>query len=117
MGEVNLSVRSSQPSKFTINIRIPAWTGLEPISGDLYSYTDKTSDKVNISVNGKPIDYTINKGYAIISRQWISGDKININLPLRVRSIIARNEVGEDQKKTGNFCRANSLLFGRSGQW
>ena len=48
---------------------------------------------IPITVNGKAINYTIDKGYAVIDRQWQAGDVVECDFPMDVRRVVSRPEV------------------------
>jgi len=96
-GQVNVVVNPSKRIKSGLHIRIPGWAGDETSTGNLYSFLSPAKETVNILVNGKPATYTMDKGYAIIDREWKKGDVIQVNLPMEVRKVASRNEVTENQ--------------------
>ncbi len=64
-----LDVHTSAPRTFTINLRIPAWT-----------------QGARVAVNGKRVEQSIESGaFAAIHREWRSGDRIELELPLPLR--------------------------------
>lgn len=94
--EITLSPDKKKP--FTLHIRIPGWAINQPIAGDLYQ-DEAPSSPVSILLNGKPLVYTIEKGYAVINRTWNKGDKITLDLPMNVRKIIAKDSVKADKSR------------------
>jgi DUF1680 family protein len=49
------------------------YTGMgigQAIPSDLYSYASKVNDKIMITVNGTPLEYNVEKGYAVLNRTW-----------------------------------------------
>jgi DUF1680 family protein len=67
--EVTLEVKTSKRSEFAVHLRIPAW-----------------ADGAAIAVNGKRVRDGVNPGtFATIRRRWKSGDRIELELPLRNR--------------------------------
>jgi len=96
-GRVKVAVDPARAQKFTIYVRIPGWTQGQVMPGDLYHYLDRNEEKVKLAVNGKPMDLVIDKGYAAIRRKWSGGDTIEMELPLPVRKVAAREEVKEDR--------------------
>lgn len=56
---------------FNVNIRVPGWVGA--------GWT--------LTVNGAPVDQTVVKGYATISREWNAGDQIELRLPMPVERV------------------------------
>lgn len=84
---------------FTMKIRIPGWAANEAIASDLYSFQSNSSAKPEILLNGKPIDFTVDKGYAVISRPWKKKDVIEVKLTMEVRRVIANKILKEDAGK------------------
>jgi len=66
---VQFDLNTSQPREFTVNLRIPAW-----------------AEGASISINGRREKMTATPGsFAAIHRQWSSGDRIELDLPLTTR--------------------------------
>ena len=82
-----------------LKIRIPGWAQNEAIPSDLYSYEKKSAQEVEIKVNGIPVNYQMEKGYAVISRKWKKNDKVEVNLPMDVRRVVANTNVPDDNGK------------------
>ncbi len=96
-GDVRITVKpSAEKSRFTMGVRIPAWTGGQPIDGDLYGYVTPAKGRLVIRVNDKKVKAPIVNGFALIERDWRSGDIVDISLPMEPRFIKARNEVTAD---------------------
>jgi hypothetical protein len=66
---------------------------------DLYSYEHTLAQSTEIKVNGMPVDYKIENGYAVISRKWKKNDKVEVNLPMEVRRVVANSKIGDDNGK------------------
>ena len=96
-GDVKVTVNpSADDSRFTLGVRIPAWTGAAPIDGDLYRYVTPARGRFGIRVNGKKVKAPISGGFAHIDREWDKGDVVEISLPMEPRFIEARKEVVAD---------------------
>ncbi|MBO9617070.1 MAG: glycoside hydrolase family 127 protein [Dyadobacter sp.] len=95
-GQVKIRVSPAQKVKYALNIRIPGWATETAVPGGLYNFAAAGSSKVEIWLNGKPVNYQTDKGYAVIDRTWQNGDEIELKLPMEVRQIRARNEVKAD---------------------
>lgn len=93
----NISPKSA--TQMNLRIRIPGWSQNEAIPSDLYSYEQSSAQKIEIKVNGSPVDYQVEKGYAVISRKWNKGDKIEMNLPMNVQRVIANDNLKDDHGK------------------
>jgi DUF1680 family protein len=96
-GKVEISVNPESRGKFDLKIRVPGWAQNEAMPGGLYKFTDQNKEPVTVSVNGQKFDCKVLvDGYAVISRRWKQGDKIEVNFPMPVRKVIADERVKED---------------------
>ena len=98
-GKVQITVNPESPGKFNMKIRIPGWTQNEALPGGLYKFTDHNSEQVILSVNGTECQRNLIDGYAVISRKWKSGDRVEINFPMPVRKVMADERVKDDRGK------------------
>jgi DUF1680 family protein len=97
---VTIDVAPREPVEFALRLRIPSWTGARPIPSQLYRFADAAATGVASSVNGEPTEWTSEEGYALIRRQWQSGDRVELMFQLPVRRVLAREEV---QANRGRF--------------
>jgi DUF1680 family protein len=98
-GKVEISVDPDLSRKFSVKIRIPGWSRNEALPGSLYRFGDKNSENNTLSINGKPMPAKIENGYAVIKRKWNKGDKILLDLPMPVRTVIADERINDDVDK------------------
>ena len=96
-GKIDIAVDPEKSTSFALHIRIPGWTGNVPVPGTLYSFKDTASMPVAITLNGKVLEYTVAKGYAVLSRKWKKGDKLSIVLPMETKKIFANEKVKDDR--------------------
>ena len=96
-GAVKIAVAPEQDMPLTINVRIPGWALNQPVASDLYRFADRAPGPVSLKVNGKPVAFQINKGYAVVARTWKPGDSIELNLPMPVRRVVANDAVAADR--------------------
>lgn len=88
----------NEDQSFTLNLRIPTWTGKQFVPGELYHYIDNQSSKWNIKINGKEVSSKLVKGFAKISRKWKKGDIVELTLPMplhyskAIDNVVANNE-------------------------
>jgi uncharacterized protein len=92
-GNLIFKVDPKFSASFKLLIRIPGWARDEVMASDLYSFTERKSERIPVTVNGKDIDYKIEKGYAVVSRTWHKGDVVNVKIPMDVRKIISNEKV------------------------
>jgi hypothetical protein len=98
-GKVEINLDPEKKGKFDLKIRIPGWALNEAMPGGLYKFTDQNSESVRLSVNGTPVSLDIKEGYALISRKWKKGDKVEIDFPMPVRTVVADERVKDDNGK------------------
>jgi len=84
---------------FVFKVRIPGWAQNEAMPSDLYSFTQQSATKVQVLVNGAPVDFKMDKGYAVIEQIWKKGDKVQVQLPMEVRKIHAIDQLTENRGK------------------
>jgi hypothetical protein len=98
-GKVDIMVNPEKSGEFILKIRIPGWAQNEALPGGLYKFTDQNAEKVKLMINGKESEIKIIDGYAVLSRKWKSGDKVEIDFPMPVRKVVADERVNEDRDK------------------
>jgi DUF1680 family protein len=87
-GKVSITVNPETAKRFSICVRVPNRT-----TSELYTPTPQVSGLESLSVNGSPIKPKIDKGYAVITRDWKAGDKIVLTLPMKVQRIKASDKI------------------------
>jgi uncharacterized protein len=95
-GDLQFEISGQSDAKFSLMIRIPGWALNQPIPSDLYAFKNENTNKVLILVNGKPLDYQMENGYAILRRNWKGETKVEVRLPMEVRRITANRKLKED---------------------
>ena len=80
-GTVAIAVDVDAPTAFTLHLRIPGWCR-----------------KAALSVNGEAVDLAsvTRQGYAAITREWVSGDQLRLDLDMTVEQVRAHPEVRPD---------------------
>lgn len=78
---VNVDPTTTIGGAFSVKLRIPGW---------------ETSGNYTVQVNGQDVDKTLDKGYVTINREWKSGDKITLNLPMDIQRVKADPRVAAD---------------------
>ena len=98
-GLLNFNIDPGSPSKFNLLVRIPGWSRGEAIPSNLYTYKNTKASKIEIKVNGKPVEYHIENGYAVMKKEWKKGDIVQMNLPMTVKQVIANPALTDDVHK------------------
>jgi len=98
-GALAFTVNPAAAMDMDLNIRIPGWVQNQAIPSDLYAYEQPSSQKIVITVNGKPVDYQMKNGYAVISKKWKKNDQVQLTLPMNVQRVVANVAIPDDNGK------------------
>jgi DUF1680 family protein len=96
-GDLRIAVDPEMPLTFTLKIRIPGWALGQCVPSDLYRYEDPTAERVILKVNGQAVPLSLEKGYASVMRNWQTGDLVQLELPMRVRRVLANERIAADR--------------------
>lgn len=94
-GKVTLRIAPEKEAAFTLRLRIPTWASAERfMPSALYSYVDQIHPRWTVTLNGKAVEPKMDKGFAVIDRQWTAGDQVTLELPMpaRLNAAIAKVE-------------------------
>jgi uncharacterized protein len=95
-GNLKFTINTAKANTFNLLVRIPGWASNSAMPSDLYKFQTNSSVKPEIKVNGQVVDYTVQNGYAAISRAWKKNDVVEVNLPMEVRRVVANEKVTND---------------------
>jgi len=98
-GKVTMTIRPEKGGRFTLHIRIPGWANNEAIPGDLYQFADTVTEQYSLLINGEAPVVVMRNGYATVTRHWEKGDRVELYLPMPVRTVVADERVKEDAGK------------------
>jgi DUF1680 family protein len=98
-GKIAINVNPANKDDFIIHVRVPGWALGQPVPGDLYRYLNPADEKIVLKVNGEAVDFQLEKGFAVLKRNWKKGDVIEMNLPMPIRKVIAHDSVKADVGK------------------
>ena len=98
-GSLVFKINPRATQSFRLLIRIPGWARNEPIASDLYTLASQTMAAVSIAVNGKAVEYDLEKGYAVLERKWKKGDKVEVMLPMQIQKIKSHVKVEDNVGK------------------
>ena len=96
-GAVKLTIDPSEPTEFALHLRIPGWARNEPVPSDLYRYLDRSDEPATLRVNGEPVAVELNQGFAVVRRNWRSGDTVELDLPLPVRRVMSHENIEDNR--------------------
>jgi hypothetical protein len=90
-GTVEITVNPEQPKTFNLYVRIPNRT-----TSKLYKDSPVISGVKRFAVNGREVKPEIRKGYAVVSREWKAGDRIELELPMEPQRVTADPRIMAD---------------------
>jgi hypothetical protein len=94
-GKVAITVNPKAGSKrMTVRVRVP-----DRETSELYASTPRVSGLKSLAVNGAAVKPTIENGYAVITRTWRPGDRIDLEVPLAVQRVRASEQIEADRGK------------------
>jgi hypothetical protein len=112
-GAVTITVEPLKSAQFAVNVRIPGWARNEAVPSDLYKFLDALNYKPALKVNGKDVSADVEKGYVRVDRQWQKGDKIELDLPMPIRRVVANDAVKADRGRVA--LQRGPIVFCREG--
>lgn len=112
--KVTVTVAPDSPTSFCLRLRLPAWCR-DP----------------RIALNGAAVTLIVEKGYAVIEREWSAGDTVTLDLPMPVERVYASPKVRQDngrialQRGPVVYCleaedngpQLNALSLPREAEW
>ena len=100
-GKIKLNIDPVIKGKFKLHIRVPSWYQEKIVPGDLYRSVGSGAHSLELSLkmNGKPAAYKYENGYAIIDAEWKKGDVVDIDFPMEVRMIVAKDSLKQDNNR------------------
>jgi len=90
-GDITLTVNPAESKEFTICLRIP-----DRKTSKLYTSVPAVNGLKTLLVNGEEATYHMDRGYAVITKQWSKGDQIDLSLPMEVQLITADARIKPD---------------------
>jgi DUF1680 family protein len=91
-GNVSITVNPKQARKFSIFVRVP-----NRKTSELYAPTPEVSGLKSLAVNGKPATPEMANGYAVLTREWQAGDRLDVVLPMAVQRVKADEKIAADR--------------------
>jgi hypothetical protein len=91
-GHVAITINPAQSRRFSVRVRVP-----DRAVSDLYTPTPDANGITSLSVNGESVEPRMEGGYAVITRRWQAGDRIEVELPLRVQRVRADERIEADR--------------------
>jgi DUF1680 family protein len=93
-GDVSITVHPAEAREFSVKVRIPNRSVSE-----LYSSTPQSDGIASIALNGSAITPRQENGYAIITRNWKAGDKIDLVLRMKIQRVKGIDKVAATREQ------------------
>ena len=90
-GAIAITVNPAETKTFAVYVRIPNRN-----TSKLYTESPAIQGYKSFSINGKPVKPQVEKGYAVIEREWQAGDRIELELPLEPQRVTADDRIKAD---------------------
>ena len=90
-GSVAITVNPEKAQTFSVYVRIPNRT-----TSKLYHDSPALSGVKRFLLNGESLRPEIRKGYAVVTREWRAGDKIELELPMEPQRVTADPRIKAD---------------------
>jgi DUF1680 family protein len=90
-GAVTITVNPKLAKKFTVYVRVP-----NRKTSDLYTSVPEINTLNSLSVNGTAVPMKVVNGYIAITRNWKKGDKIDLDIPMKIQQITADKRILAD---------------------
>ena len=90
-GDVAITVNPDQARHFTLYVRVP-----NRKTSRLYTESPAVQGIKSLTVNGKAVTPHIERGYALITREWKKGDRVELELPMAPQRVVADERIQAD---------------------
>jgi uncharacterized protein len=91
-GKVAIGVNPKTPRQFSVRIRVP-----NRAVSSLYRGAPDANGITSLAVNGTAVKPAIVNGYAVVTRTWKAGDKIDLVLPMKIQRVRANDNIEADR--------------------
>ena len=88
-----LTLKLKKAKTFALKVRLPKWT-----------------EGMTVAVNGQPVSFTAKDGYAVVSRKWLDGDVVRVELPMHLTAMTT-----PDGKPQYSFLYGPIVLAAKTG--
>jgi DUF1680 family protein len=90
-GAISITLNPERAARFSVFVRVPDRT-----MSKLYKETPVVRGVKRFAVNGEAVTPTIHKGYAVVTREWKAGDRIELELPMEPQRVTADARIKAD---------------------
>ena len=90
-GSIAITVNPEEAKTFSVYVRIPDRT-----TSKLYQDSPRVRGVKRFAVNGQVQTPAMHKGYAVVTREWKAGDRIELELPMEPQRVTADSRIKAD---------------------
>ena len=90
-GSISITVNPEEAKTFSVHVRIPDRT-----TSKLYKESPQVRGVKRFAINGQEQAPNIRKGYAVVTREWKQGDRIELELPMEPQRVVADGRIKAD---------------------
>ncbi len=90
-GSISITVNPEEAKTFSVYVRIPDRT-----TSRLYKDSPQVRGVKKFAVNGEEQTPTVRKGYAVVTRMWKAGDRVEVELPMEPQRVAADARIEAD---------------------
>jgi hypothetical protein len=91
-GTISITLNPEEPKTFSVYLRVP-----ERTTSKLYQDSPRVGGVKRFAVNGQEQTPIIRKGYAVVTREWQAGDRIDVELPMEPERVVADSRIEADR--------------------
>jgi hypothetical protein len=91
-GSISITVNPEQAKSFSLYVRIPDRT-----TSRLYKDAPEVRGLKRFAVNGQQVTPKLQNGYAVVTRQWKAGDRIELELPMEPQRVTPDTRIAADR--------------------
>lgn len=97
-GRVAFELGLARPARFALCLRVPGWARGEVAPGGLYRYSaGGPAGGWRVLVDGVEQAVELERGYAVLEREWHDGASVLLDLAMPVRRVLADERVEADR--------------------
>jgi uncharacterized protein len=91
-GNVSITVNPKTAKRFSVRVRVP-----NRAVSTLYTSTPEANGITALRVNGRAAQPSVENGYAVITRTWKAGDRVELTLPMKAQRVRASEKIAANR--------------------
>jgi uncharacterized protein len=85
--------------RLRLMVRIPGWARDTIMGGSLYRFGEPASASPSLHLDGAPVHFEMENGYAAIDQEWSGAETLELSLPMPVRTVHCDERVEANRGK------------------